>query len=85
MYNSDRFKITKNRFYKYIWAIYNTIAICLVNMVLEKNVRFKGFKLEIKTPFFSKIRRKEVYFWFMTFLLHYNCRNNKQKHLTRFD
>jgi len=51
MHNSDRFKITKNRFYKYIWAIYNTIAICIVNKVLEKNVRFIGFKLEIKTTF----------------------------------
>ena len=58
MHNSDRFKITKNRFYKYIWAIYNTIAICIVNKVLEKNVRFIGFKLEIKTTFvFSKFRR----------------------------
>ena len=27
---------------------YNTIAICIVNKVLEKNVRFIGFKLEIK-------------------------------------
>ena len=30
---------------------YNTIAICIVNKVLEKNVRFIGFKLEIKTTF----------------------------------
>ena len=62
MYNSDRFKITKNRFYKYIWAIYNTIEICIVNMVLEKNVRFKGFKLEIKTPFFLRFGEKKFIF-----------------------
>ena len=61
IHNSDRFKITKNRFYKYIWAIYNTIAICIVNKVLENNFRFKEFKFGIKTAFnFRYVEKKTV-------------------------
>ena len=41
---------------------YNTIAICIVNKVLEKNFRFEEFKLGIKTAFiFHYVEKKTVY------------------------
>ena len=62
MHNLHRFKITK--FFLKIYMGYNTIAICIVNKVLEKNVRFIGFKLEIKkNPFiFLSFGEKKSFF-----------------------
>ena len=41
---------------------YNTLAICIVNKVLEKNFRFEEFKLGIKTAFiFRYVEKKTVY------------------------
>ena len=40
---------------------YNTIAICIVNKVLENNFRFKEFKFGIKTAFnFRYVEKKTV-------------------------
>jgi len=54
-------KITQKKRSLQITMGYNTIAICIVNKVLENNFRFKEFKFGIKTAFnFRYVEKKTV-------------------------